>query len=185
MHSKDETSTNFEKFIEFVISTELRSFAKNFISILIGLWDYSGVGWLRARVLARCQDVDVIQPRGYVPEVSRIVGFSNGAEVFIGTEEGAWRWIDAVADLPVPASGPLLAVDAREDFASQREGATAERIGIHAQTWTKELSDWSRDALWEAMWPVFVALFAGRRIVFFCKAGRHRSFQLCLWLLSA
>ena len=143
---------------------------------------YSGVGWCRARVFARCQDVDVqLNPRLETPPVSRIATFSNGAEVFVAKAEGANMWIRAVEKLEEMASSPLLAVDARDWGALWSRKPQAERMGIHAQWFTQEYRP--PDVMWTAMLPILKALASGRRIIFFCKAGRHRSFQLALWLL--
>ena len=143
---------------------------------------YSGVGWCRARVFARCQDVEVqLNPGLETPPVSRIATFSNGAEVFVATEEGANMWMSAVDKLEDMASSPLLAVDARNWYDLWSRSPQTEMMGIQAWWFTEAYRP--RDDMWNAMLPIMKALASGRRIIFFCKAGRHRSFQLALWLL--
>ena len=116
------------------------------------------------------------------PPASRIAKFLNGAEVFIATEEGAHLWMEASSHAEMPPEGPLLVVDARSDFDLRFEPADhRERIGIMAKFFTQKLRRPSD--LFDAMAPVIEALVDGRRIIFFCQAGRHRSFQLAMWLM--
>ena len=140
-------------------------------------------------VLQTCQegfDLMLVVDHEIAPDASRIASFSNGAEVYIAREEGARRWSDAYKNLDVldmPASGPLYLVDARDEIDHHHYVAEfREEIGIRAVRFTTHLQNPA--TLARAMKPVVNALVAGQRIVFFCKHGRHRSFQLALWLLA-
>ena len=122
-----------------------------------------------------------MKPGLQAPPASRIATFANGAEVFVATEEGAHMWMRAVDELGEMASSPLLAVDARKWYDLYSRSPQTEMIGIQAWWWTEAYRP--RAEMWDAMLPIMRALASGRRIIFFCKAGRHRSFQLALWLL--
>ena len=128
----------------------------------------------------------MVNDHDWAPDASRIARFANGAEIFIARAEGAERWSDAMKKLDIldmPASGPLMLVDARNDFEHRRiYEEHREEVGIKAVRFTSKLQD--PGVLAEALKPVVKALVAGQRIVFWCKAGRHRSFQLAMWLLA-
>ena len=129
-------------------------------------------------MLARCQAVNVKVDDRYSPRVSRIATFDNGAEVFIATEQGAHDWARArlASGMQEPASGHMLLVEARE-WQVARFVEPADIIGILP-------SNSHPTTLWSEMLPVFRALADCRKIIFFCKDGKRRSFQLALWLLS-
>ena len=119
---------------------------------------------------AKCQEgVDLLLTSNHdEPNASWIARFENGAEVFIANEEGADLWLKAISALDpqdMPASGPVLLVDARSDFDRRFiHPECLEEVGIRAQHFTERLRDPSD--LLTALQPALEALAAGRRIIF-------------------
>ena len=125
--------------------------------------------------------VDVVchtAPRTRAPAASRIALLDNFAELYLAREEGARRFLDS-------ASRPTLAIDAREWFDpyNHNDNELARIVGVKAKHFTSQLRQPSE--LWPYLDIALDALRHGERVIIFCREGRHRSFQLLCYLLSA
>ena len=120
-------------------------------------------------------------PRQAGPAITRIVLLDNYAELFLGTFEGAWSLLEQGQQ---GASRRTLAIDARDWFdLYEVQGNPKVRVmGVEAAWFTVELR--TPGILWQELREALVALRAGERVILFCRQGKHRSFQLLLYLLS-
>ena len=108
------------------------------------------------------------------PAASRIALFGNGADVFVCTEDGA---IGLLA-----ASRHTLLIDARQWFDVRDIDEMTRSMGVQAKWYTSKMR--RPAALWDYLTVALEALQQGHRVAIFCEHGKHRSFQLCLYLLS-
>ena len=151
---------------------------------------YKGIvpGWeegsvsdeVASALLFHCMDgtVDLVSHTAHgtrAPAASRIALLNNFAELYLAREEAAMHFLDT-------ASRPTLAIDAREWFDLYNHNDWARIVGVKAQHFTHQLRQPSE--LWPYLDIAFDALRRGERVIIFCKQGRHRSFQLALYLLS-
>ena len=113
------------------------------------------------------------------PAASRLALFDNSAELFVARLDGAQSLLQA------SASRQALGIDARKWFDPRgldRNRFPKVRImGVEAKWFTAELRPPAE--LWECL-EALAALRRGDRVVFYCEHGKHRSFQLALYVLS-
>ena len=122
-------------------------------------------------------DLVVTKPstRSAGPAASRIALFENWGELFVAREEGAISLLET-------ASRPTLAIDARQWFDVYDHSRYSRIVGVDAKWYTQALRPPAE--LWKHLEVALVALRKGERVILFCEKGKHRSFQLCLYLLS-